>query len=70
MIILSILFPIWTIDWETNKGKGSSFVVDYGPFCSEQEARWFWIMIKEKMKRKYENVMIYNKDTEEILYSE
>jgi hypothetical protein len=62
MFILSVTFPVWTIDWTTYKGRGISFSVDYGPFDSEQQAKWFWLTMKEKMKRNYESVVI--SDTE------
>lgn len=60
MYTLTIVYPIWIIDYETYRGKGHSFSVDYGPFSSVDEAKWFWIMTKEKMQRKYELVVIYD----------
>ena len=43
MVYLKVRYKIWVIDYETFKGKGNSFTLDFGPFSSEQQARWFWL---------------------------
>lgn len=53
MFKLQVLFPVWHIDYEY-RGKDSGVLINYGPFDSEQQARWFWLMMKEKLMRKYE----------------
>jgi len=67
MYTLTIVYPVWIIDYETYRGKGHSFSVDYGSFSSLDEAKWFWIMTKEKMKRNYEFAIIHDKDGEHYI---
>jgi hypothetical protein len=64
MYTLTVLFPIWVIDYETYRGKGHSFSIDFGPFDSEQQAKWFWLTMKEKMNRKYEIAVIHSNSKE------
>lgn len=70
MFKLQILFPIWTIDYETFRGKGNSFIISYGPFSDEQQARWFWLTMKEKLQRNYEVAIIVDKDGNECYVDE
>lgn len=70
MYTLTVIYPVWTIDYETFRGKGSSFSVDYGPFGSEQQARWFWLIIKEKMKRNYDIAVILDENNNECYIDE
>lgn len=70
MYTLKILFPVWIIDYQTFRGKGSGFIVDYGPFDSEQQARWFWLSMKEKLQRNYDIAVIVGKDDNEVYIDE
>ena len=70
MYTLTIVYPVWTIDYETFRGKGHSFNVNFGPFSCADEAKWFWIMMKEKMKRNYEFAIILDKDGNECYVDE
>jgi hypothetical protein len=70
MFILSVKFPIWTIDHSTFNGVGSSFSIDYGPFHNEQQAKWFWLTMKEKLQRKYESVTITDSEFQYQYYIE
>ena len=70
MYTLTIIYPIWVIDYKTFCGKGHSFSIDFGPFDSEQQAKWFWLMMKEKMNRKYDIVVIHDKDGNEYYIDE
>lgn len=49
---------MWTIDYETFRGKGNNFLMKFGPFDSEQQARWFWLTMKEKLQRNYDIAVI------------
>ena len=70
MFILSVKFPIWTIDHSTFNSAGSSFSIDYGPFYNEQQAKWFWLTMKEKLQRKYESVTITDSEFQYQYYIE
>lgn len=58
MFKLQVLFPTWHINYESYRGNGSGVLINYGPFDSEQQARWFWLAMKEKLMRKYELAVI------------
>jgi hypothetical protein len=60
-MFLKVVYKIWTIDWETYKGKGTSFSLKYGPFPNEQQARWFWLNMKEMMNNSYDYAVIFDK---------
>lgn len=68
MFKLIIIFPIWTLYYETYNTRSSNFSIDYGPFSSEQQARWFWLMTKEKLQRNYSLAIILNEETKEEVY--
>ena len=70
MFKLQVLFPIWVIDYETFRGKGNGFIITYGPFDSEQQARWFWITMKEKLKREYDIAVIVDDNGNECYVDE
>jgi hypothetical protein len=70
MYKLKVLFTIWTIDYETFRGKGSGVVVPFGPFDSEQQARWFWLSMKDKLQRKYDIAVIIDSDGKEVYVDE
>lgn len=70
MIYLTIVFKTWVIDYESFKGKGSSFSIPFGPFPDEQQARWFWLSLKEKMNRSYDIAIIHNKNGDELYRDE
>ena len=65
MFKLQVLFPTWIIDYETFRGKSNAFIMSFGPFSDEQQARWFWLTMKEKLQREYEvTVILDDKDNE------
>jgi|688.fasta_scaffold359750_2 hypothetical protein len=70
MIYLTVVFKTWVIDYETFKGKGNSFSIPFGPFCNEQQARWFWLTMKEKMKRSYDIAIITDEKENELYRDE
>ena len=70
MYTLIVLFPVWIIDYETFRGKGNTFTIHYGPFDSEQQARWFWLTMKEKLQRNYDIACIVDKDGYEVYIDE
>lgn len=70
MIYLKIVFKTWSIDYQTFKGRANSFSIDYGPFPSEQQARWFWLLTKEKMNRSYDIAIIYDENNNELYIDE
>jgi hypothetical protein len=70
MVYLTIVFKTWVIDHETFKGKGSSFTLPFGPFPNIDQARWFWLTIKENMKRSYDVAIIHDKDGYELYHDE
>lgn len=70
MFKLQVLFPIWVIDYETFHGKESGFIIDYGPFDNEQQARWFWLTMKEKLKRNYDVACIVDDSGKEYYIDE
>jgi hypothetical protein len=70
MFKLQVLFPIWSIDYETFRGKDRGFVLSFGPFDSEQQARWFWLTMKEKLQRNYEVAVIVDNDGNECYIDE
>lgn len=67
---LKVVYKIWTIDWLTFKGKGSSFSIEYGPFASEQQARWFWLSIKEQMQTAYDYAVILDENGKDVFIDE
>ena len=70
MFKLQVLFPIWIVDYETFRGKGSGFIITYGPFDSEQQARWFWLTMKDKLQRKYDVACIVDDNGKEYYIDE
>ena len=70
MVYLKVYYKIWVIDYETFKGKGNSFTLDFGPFSSEQQARWFWLTMKENMKTNYDIAIIYDEHGNELYIDE
>lgn len=42
---------------------GQHYTVEYGNFADEQDARWFWLTIKEKLKIPWIKTTIINKKT-------
>ena len=70
MITLTVIYKIWVIDYDTFKGKGNSFFIDYGPFDNEQQARWFWLSMKEKMKRTYDIAIIHDEKGTQLYVDE
>jgi hypothetical protein len=44
--------------------------VSFGPFNDVQQARWFWLTMKEKMQRQYDIVAIHDKDGKEYYVDE
>jgi len=42
---------------------GQYYTVEYGNFADEQDARWFWLTIKEKLKIPWIKTTIINKKT-------
>lgn len=70
MYTLKILFPTWIIDYETFRGKSNAFIMNFGPFDSEQQARWFWLTMKEKLQRNYDIAIIVDKDGNELYVDE
>ena len=67
---LKVVYKMWTIDWLTFKGKGTSFAIEYGPFGDEQQARWFWLTMKEKMKTAYDYAIILDEQGNELYLDE
>lgn len=70
MYNLKVLFKTWTIDHETFRGKGNSFILTFGPFPNEQQARWFWLCMKEKMQKTYDIAIIYDENNNELYVDE
>ena len=70
MYTLTIVYPVWTIDYETYRGRGHPFSIKYGPFDSEQQARWFWLTMKDKLQRNYEIACILDKGGVEVYIDE
>lgn len=70
MVYLTIVFKTWVINYETFKGKGNSFTLPFGPFSNIDQARWFWLTIKENMKRSYDVAIIHDKDGYELYHDE
>lgn len=70
MYNLKILFPTWVIDYETFRGKANSFIMSFGPFDSEQQARWFWLTMKEKLQRNYDIAVIVDDKDNEVYIDE
>jgi hypothetical protein len=70
MYTLTIVYPVWVIDYETFRGKQRSFSVSFGPFNDVQQARWFWLTVKEKMQRTYDIVAIHDENGKEYYIDE
>jgi len=70
MIYLKVVFKTWVIDYQTYKGKGNSFTLPFGPFPNEQQARWFWLLIKEKMQRSYDIAIIHDEQDNNLYIDE
>ncbi len=70
MVYLTVVFKTWVIDYESFKGKGGSFTLPFGPFPNIDQARWFWLTLKENMKRPYDVAIIHDKDGYELYHDE